>query len=131
MLLQKQFWGCHPQQVEQMLTEQDKKEAEELNRIISDIHTVQLKNQQHITELNVLLQQFEQYQKQEQEMLTQFWAQVKELERIQIQALQLKNAAQLDFSEKLHELSKAYNMIDNIKSILSSSYHELAHLQEL
>lgn len=131
MQLQKQFWGCHPQQVEQMLAEQERMETAELNRILADIHTAQLKNQQRIAELSVLLQQFEQYREKEQVFMAQFLTQVKELERIQLQAIEIKNAAQLQFSEKLDELSKAYHMIDNIKSILSASYKELAHLQQL
>lgn len=130
-MLNKQFMGCDPQQVEQFLAEQEKRETEELNKIISDIHTIQIKTQQQILELSVLMKQFDQYREQEQAIVAKFLAQVKELEQVHLQAMEVKNAAQLDFSAKLEELSNAYHAIDNIKNLLSSSYKELAHLQQL
>lgn len=130
-MLYKQILGCNPQQVDQFLAEMEKKQAEELNKILADIHTTQLKNQQQIIELSILLKQFDQYREQEQAMIAQYLEQVKELEQIHIKAMEVKNAAHLEFSAKLDELSNAYHAIDTIKNILSASYKELAHLQQL
>lgn len=127
MQIKKQLWGYNLQEVEIFLAGQEKKEADELQKINTRMAECQQKSQQRITELAILLQRFESYQEQEHEIMEQLLEQVRTLAEGRHQAEQYKHAAQKDFHLKLEELSDAYRLIDDIKAQLDASYKQVSH----